>query len=168
MDYCRACGSEVDDDVPLCPQCGTPMDPFAEPPSPHVDEGLLQEVWELARRGSVIDAIKAYRAATGCDLRTAKEAVDRMLASGGTTGHALPERLLIEPLEAEILRLAGSQGKIAAIKRYREAQQCGLKDAKEAVEVLLAEHGVPPRAGSGCASALLLAVTVGVGWWWGL
>ncbi len=167
MDYCRACGSEVDDGVPLCPQCGSPLDTFAEPPSPQVDEVLLREVWELARRGSVIEAIKRYREATGCDLMTAKSVVDGLLASGGVGDRFLSRRQPMEHLEAEVLDLARNQGKIAAIKRYRDAQVCGLKEAKDAVEALLVEHGVEPRSGSGCASVLLLGVAVGFGCWWG-
>ena len=118
----------------------------------------------------MIDAIKRYREATGSDLRTAKDAVDRMLASGGVSGHALPQRPPVEHLEAEILDIAQNQGKIAAIKRYREAQHCGLKDAKEAVEALLDERGVQARAGGGCATVLLFAVAFGTGarccWGW--
>ncbi len=167
MDYCRACGAEVESGVPLCPQCGSPMDSFAEPPSPDVDEAVLREVWEMARQGSVIDAIKRYREATGCDLLTAKLAVDGLLASGGAGDKFLSQRQPMEHLEAEILDLARNQGKIPAIKRYREAQVCGLKEAKVAVEAMLAEHGVQPHAGSGCAGVLLLAVAVGAGCWWG-
>ena len=170
MDYCRACGAEVKDGVQRCPQCGSPIDSFGDPGSPASDDVLLHEIWDLAKSGEVIDAIKRYREATGSDLRTAKDAVDRMLASGGVSGHALPQRPPVEHLEAEILDIAQNQGKIAAIKRYREAQHCGLKDAKEAVESLLDEHGVQARAGGGCATVLLFAVAFGTGarccWGW--
>jgi ribosomal protein L7/L12 len=46
-----------------------------EVPEPH-----LQEVEALLRRGKTIEAIKAYREATGAGLREAKEAVDRLSA----------------------------------------------------------------------------------------
>ena len=44
-----------------------------------VDEGpALPGVREHLARGEKIKAIKAYRAATGADLKTAKEAVEAM------------------------------------------------------------------------------------------
>lgn len=170
MDYCRACGAEVKAGVQRCPQCGSPIDSFGDSSSAADDDGLLHEVSDLAKSGAVIEAVKRYREATGCDLRTAREAVDRMLASGGVAGHALPQRPAVEHLEAEVLTIAQNQGKIAAIKRYREAQQCGLKEAKEAIEALLDQHGVKAHAGAGCASVLLFAVAIGAGtgclWSW--
>ncbi len=36
------------------------------------------EVRRLVREGKKIEAIKLYRSAVGCDLKTAKDAVDRM------------------------------------------------------------------------------------------
>lgn len=54
----------------------------------HLGDGIprLPEAWEevpvlvlqLAREGKKIDAIKAYRAATGCDLSTAKRVVESL------------------------------------------------------------------------------------------
>ena len=46
-------------------------------PEPH-----LQQVEALLRRGKTIEAIKAYREATGANLREAKEAVDRLSGRG--------------------------------------------------------------------------------------
>jgi ribosomal protein L7/L12 len=58
------------------------------------------------------------------------------------------------PLDGQVLAIAGSAGKIAAIKHYREKTGAGLKEAKEAVEQLMARHNVtPPKAG--CAGLLL-------------
>lgn len=48
-----------------------------EMPEPH-----LQEVEALLRRGKTIQAIKAYREATGAGLREAKEEVDRLSGRG--------------------------------------------------------------------------------------
>jgi hypothetical protein len=48
-----------------------------EVPQPH-----LERVEELLGRGRTIEAIKAYREATGTDLREAKEAVDRLGGRG--------------------------------------------------------------------------------------
>ena len=45
---------------------------------PDINPGLA-EIMPLIRQGNKIEAIKRYRELTGSDLRTAKEAVDRML-----------------------------------------------------------------------------------------
>jgi ribosomal protein L7/L12 len=44
----------------------------------HQDDPHLPQVAALLRDGKKIQAIKAYREATGADLREAKEAVERM------------------------------------------------------------------------------------------
>jgi hypothetical protein len=60
-------------------------------------------------------------------------------------------------LEAEVLQIAAQSGKISAIKRYREATNASLKDAKDAVESLMDRYRVRSPAGkSGCAGVLLL------------
>lgn len=61
-----------------------------------------------------------------------------------------------ESLEAQVLAIAGTTGKIPAIKYYREQTGAGLKDAKQAVEQLLAQHNVK-AAGSSC-SVLFVAL----------
>lgn len=165
MDYCRDCGAEVEDGVSLCPHCGTPIDSFVDPESVATDDALLREVWEIARTEGMISAVKRYREATGSDLAQAKRVVDGLLATGGAGEQFLAQRPPMEHLEAEVLDIARQQGKIAAIRRYREAQGCGLKEAKEAVEAMLTEHGVEPRAGSGCAIVLLLAFLGGGSLW---
>jgi hypothetical protein len=55
------------------------------------------------------------------------------------------------------VQIAAQSGKIAAIKRYREATNASLKDAKDAVESLMHRYQVRSPAGkSGCAGVLLL------------
>lgn len=63
--------------------------------------------------------------------------------------------------ERHILSVLETRGKIAAIKEYRESTGTGLKEAKDAVEALAAQHGMRPAGGAGCgatAAALLLVV----------
>jgi ribosomal protein L7/L12 len=67
-------------------------------------------------------------------------------------------------LEAQVLEIARTQGKIQAIKHYREATGAGLKEAKDAVEAMILRHGVQ-IAKSGCASSVLLLVTAGAAIW---
>lgn len=71
----------------------------------------------------------------------------------------------------ELLQLAGREGKIAAIKRYRELHGGGLAEAKEAVERLIAEHDrdLPEaqrigKPGGGCLGLLLLVAMPLTAW----
>lgn len=68
-----------------------------------------------------------------------------------------PEALRPPPgtLEAEVVELAATRGKIDAIKRYRQARNTSLKDAKEAVERLMDQYKVGANGRSGCAGLLL-------------
>ena len=70
--------------------------------------------------------------------------------------------------DAELLNLLQGGQKIAAIKHYRETHPgSGLKDAKDAVEAMAAQHGIEEAKGSGCAGALLLMSAMIAGlWWW--
>jgi len=71
-------------------------------------------------------------------------------------------------LDAQVLSIAATGGKIAAIKWHREQTGQGLKESKDAVEALLRRHNVAP-AKSGCAGMVLLAIAltsaaVGLNW----
>jgi hypothetical protein len=61
-------------------------------------------------------------------------------------------------LAADVLAILQSQGKIAAIKHYREATGAGLREAKEAVEELAESAGASPAHGSGCATLVMALV----------
>ncbi len=67
-------------------------------------------------------------------------------------------------LEAQVLEIARTQGKIQAIKHYREATGAGLKEAKDVVEAMILRHGLQ-IAKSGCASSVLLLAAAGAALW---
>jgi ribosomal protein L7/L12 len=109
---------------------------------------------ELIRNGEKLAAIKAYREATGADLVTAKtfvEELERTLATG-----ALPPSDADQSDTRDILTLLANGQKIEAIKRYRERHRVGLKEAKDAVEALAADAGLP--ASRGCLRVILLVL----------
>jgi ribosomal protein L7/L12 len=99
-----------------------------------------QQLKEMAAQGNKIAAIAQYREITGVSLREAKEGVEALM-------HAAPASLPVslqdsEPdpfLENRIKRLLAERKKIEAVKIYREAHQCGLKEAKDAVDLIQAE-----------------------------
>lgn len=107
---------------------------------------LPSEVTSLIDSGRTIDAIRAYRAATGAELYAARAAVlgsqpdspdaairklDTLLAK---LGAKLPK---IDPdPDGEIRRLIEADRKIEAVKLVRESQGLSLSDAKRVVDEL--------------------------------
>ena len=99
-----------------------------------------EDVEVLAQSGRIIAAIKAYRKLHGVGLAQAKEAVDAMLDKDYHASNHVDGDMNLSTDE-EILRTAKSGHKIAAIKTYREIYGVGLKEAKDAVEVMLRSDG---------------------------
>jgi ribosomal protein L7/L12 len=66
-----------------------------------------------------------------------------------------PERPTADSLDAQVLTIAATGGKIAAIKWHRQQTGLGLKESKVAVERLMKQHNVTAPK-SGCAGMLLL------------
>ncbi len=115
-----------------------------------------QQVSAHVRNGEKIAAIKVYREATGMGLKEAKdfvEALEQTLATGELPPVEAPAT---SSEEAELVELVRSGRKIEAVKLYRERHGVGLKEAKDAVEALAGEAGIPP--GKGCAAVLTAAV----------
>ena len=127
-------------------------------PLKNIPQDILAEITRLVSVGKKIDAIKRYREAAGCDLKTGKEVVDSLF---GDTRYTPPSSPVYpngsddiftlnaphsnfqtkDPLQGipqnvrqEITGLIYSSNKIAAIKCYRAAAHCDLYTAKQAVE----------------------------------
>jgi hypothetical protein len=62
-------------------------------------------------------------------------------------------------LEGQVLPLLREGRKIQAIKLYRERTGRGLKEAKDAVELLADQHGIESKQ-AGCAGVILAALAV--------
>lgn len=106
------------------------------------DADLVEQVQTLLAQGQKIQAIKIYREATGAGLAEAKNAVEAIEQG--------PARSTTNSdFEQELLSLLEQGRKIEAIKRYREQSGTGLKEAKDAVDLLAARNGFPIK-GSGC------------------
>jgi ribosomal protein L7/L12 len=98
------------------------------------------KIKELATRGNLIAAIKLYREITNASLVEAKDAVEAITRGALLT---FPEPAQIgdpDPfLENQIKRLLVERKMIEAVRLYREAYRCGLKEAKEAVDLIQAQ-----------------------------
>jgi ribosomal protein L7/L12 len=104
-----------------------------------IDQITEQQIMEMITAGNKIAAIKLYRERTGASLAEAKAAVEAM-RPGVFVETTLPSQPR-EPdlfLENQIKRLLTERKKIEAVKAYREAYHCGLKEAKDAVDLIQA------------------------------
>jgi len=133
---------------------------------------------ELIAQERKIEAIKLYRELTGLGLKEAKDAVDALESSMGTSpperiGSARNAEVPVEPtslLSGErMATISGHlfQGRtIEAIKLYREWTGAGLKEAKDQVEALEtslrakapARFGPATKRGGCLGSAALLTL----------
>jgi ribosomal protein L7/L12 len=149
---CTFCDASVPATASQCPACG------AEQPQRDIAEAspsLEDELRGFLARGDKIGAIKRYRDATGAGLAEANHAVEAFASGAALAAAKAPAAIDEKSLEAEVLSALSRDGKIGAIKLYRERTKVGLKDAKDAVEGLAARHGVAAK-GSGCAGMVLL------------
>jgi ribosomal protein L7/L12 len=108
---------------------------------PDISANQEQQLRELIANGNKIAAIKLYREITNLGLKEAKDAVEAMLSG---TPVVIPEPVQAglqddALLEERIKRLLMERKKIEAVKLYREANHCGLKEAKDAVDLIQAE-----------------------------
>lgn len=159
MPICQFCDEEITPGAKNCPSCGAEVSPV-ERVAEAAD--LERELIGLIDRGMTLEAIKRYRDVTGAGLAEAKTAIDELKAS-----RSLPPRTSTQPravesgLELAVLEVMRQGRKIEAIKLYRERTGAGLKQAKEAVDALAAEHGIADKGG-GCLAVLLLVMGTGV------
>ena len=66
--------------------------------------------------------------------------------------------------EAEVLNIVNSQGKLSAIKWYKETYNCGLAEAKDAVDSICAKHNVVGDvSGTGCSIIVLIGISLTLG-----
>ncbi|MBN1452635.1 MAG: ribosomal protein L7/L12 [Anaerolineales bacterium] len=94
------------------------------------------QIRELIAQGQKITAVKLYRELTGVGLKEAKDAVEA-IERGEPVRNVAPLQFDTQNsalLEDQIKQLLLKRQKIQAVKIYREAHNCGLKDAKDAVD----------------------------------
>jgi ribosomal protein L7/L12 len=113
-------------------------------PAPPVD-GPLERIRRVLAGQAKMHAIKRYRESTGSGWAEAAEAVERIRAGG----RPAPEKALAPPAvsaEARAVGAALDAGKtIEAIRLYRAATGVGLKEAKHAIDAMIAEKDAGRR-----------------------
>jgi len=105
-----------------------------------IDQTTEQQIMEMMATGNKIAAIKLYRERTGASLAESKEAVEAMQPGVFVNPTSYAQAREPDPfLENQIKRLLSERKKIEAVRVYREAYHCGLKEAKDAVDLIEAE-----------------------------
>lgn len=123
-----------------------------------MSEEVFNEIKELVDQGQKIQAVKRYMELTDAGLKEAKDFVDQLTeGSGGGTAEKLTE----EEFQKELSRLLTNGQAIPAIKLYRNQFGVGLKEAKQQVEAIAKEMGVPFQAGAGCAGMIVFMAGIG-------
>lgn len=119
---------------------------MSEPPG----GGTLDAIRRLIAGQTKLLAIKLYRQSTGAGPAEAKAAVERIQA-GRVPAGAHAKALALPPVGAEARAIgealrAGNE--IEAIRLYRAATGLGLKEAKDAIDLIVAEKhtGARPRS----------------------
>ena len=123
-------------------------------------DAFEEEIRRLLESGNKILAIKRYREETGVGLAEAKAAVESLEAGGSFTE---PVQSDDPQVTSEIVTLLSHGEKIKAIKLYREQFRVGLKEAKEAVDYIGEQNGIPSSSGYGCLGVVLLGIAVIIG-----
>ena len=126
-----------------------------------------REIIAAIQTGNKIPAIKLYREATGSDLLTAKQFIESLqvaLEAGESPDH--DGKSADNDYRDEVIRLLQAGSKIPAVRVYKNATGCGLKQAKEAVESIAEEMGIESK-GTGCSAAILaiLLMMTLTAWW---
>ena len=107
---------------------------------PGIPPSQEEQIKEMIAAGNKIAAIKLYREMTGASLAEAKDAVETMQYGESVSTATSPPVGGSDPfLENQIKRLLTERKKIEAVKVYREAYNSGLKEAKDAVDIIQAE-----------------------------
>jgi ribosomal protein L7/L12/outer membrane protein assembly factor BamB len=175
---CPSCNAslEVPDPPRLalnCPYCGSTVfvpDEVASGGRAGTPSPATAEISRLLQAGRKIEAIKLYRATFNVGLREAKDAVEQMERGPTRPEVALPGMQPLSSVTAEISRLLQAGQRIEAIKLYLHSYNVGLKEAKDAVDLMEGRRaGLPgtaamkKRGGSSCLVMLALIVLLVAG-----
>ncbi|MBN8660709.1 MAG: hypothetical protein J0M35_10120 [Candidatus Obscuribacter phosphatis] len=122
-----------------------------------ISKEAAEEIATLLRNNKRLEALKELRAASGADLKRAKEVIDRVAAgqsfrsmvslkgeeqadSDIDSDSETELKQIEEELDGRLRDLLAKGRKIDAIKLYREQTGASLKEAKEAIEARDWQH----------------------------
>lgn len=108
-------------------------------------DGPLDRIRRVLAGQAKMLAIKRYRESTGSGWAEAAEAVDRIRAGGKPAERAKAPRPPIGPEARAVGDALAAGNMIEAIRLYRAATGVGLKEAKDAIDAIVAEKQAGAR-----------------------
>ncbi|QEG42603.1 hypothetical protein [Roseimaritima ulvae] len=129
-----------------------------------MDETDRRRIEALLISGKKLAAVKQYREATGASLAESKRAVEALqptVAPAQPTPSTPSTPITDSNLNSQIVSLLHKGERIEAVKLYKSHAGVRLKEAKQAVDRIGEQHGIPITSGSGCLG-LILVVIVGI------
>ena len=175
---CPECGKEISDKAIACPNCGNPMNQQAQQEEYlccpkcgsrelHAEHkgfsggkalagvvltggiGLLAGT--IGSRDTQITCLKCGKKFKAGEAKVVRNTSNTTDATGE---------------EAEILDMVKAQGKLSAVKWYKEVHNCGLAEAKDSVDDICANHYVESGSngsGTGCSIIVLIGISLTLG-----
>lgn len=131
-----------------------------------------KEIRDLVASGQRIAAVKHCREITGLGLNEALQMVNRLaFGASGEAGPGVsmssvttpqkPDARSVKEAQAEAMNAIREGHIIEAVKRYRQRTGAGLKDAKDAVDILHLVHHSSGRVNARVAQSVIAAVSAG-------
>lgn len=176
---CPECGKEISDKALACPNCGNPMN--KQPQQPQQEEYLCcpkcgsRELHSEHKGFSGGKAIAGALITGGIGLLAGtfgSKDVQITCLKCGYRFKAGEARVIknvnsvdaSNELEQIIIELTQSSGPLYATKWYKENHECGLKEAKDTVDAIIAKHNIASGvSGNGCSIILLVGISLSLG-----
>lgn len=173
---CPECGKEISDNAKACPNCGNPMNLQTQQ-----EEYLCcpkcgsRELHAQHKGFSGGKALAGVIATGGIGLLAgtigSRDTQITCLKCGNKfkAGEAIVRRTNdnVSEDEAMIVGIVQSKGIISAVKWYMDKYNCGLKEAKDYVDAVVAEHAPDSTSsstsGSGCSIIALIGISITLG-----
>lgn len=160
---CPECGKEISDKAASCPHCGNPINQ----PTPKKEEYLCcpkchsREIHAEQKGFSGGKAFAGAVVAGGIGLLAGTLGSKNVQITCLKCGNKFKagEAYIDSENQTEddiILNIIRTQGKLQAVKYYKEAKNIGLKEAKDYVDKLNGD--IPSTNNGGCASVILLFI----------
>ena len=177
---CPECGKEISDKALSCPNCGNPMNQQAQQQEEYLScpKCGSRELHAEHKGFSGGKALAGAILTGGIGLLagtigsrdteiTCLKCGKKFKAGEAKVVRNTPNATNATTEEQEILDKVNSQGKLRTVKWYKETHNCGLAEAKDAVDAIAAKHSselsYANTSGSGCSIIVLIGISISLG-----
>lgn len=172
---CPECGKEISDKAVSCPNCGIPIN--QQPQQAQPEEYLCCPKCGSRELHAEHKGFSGGKALAGAIVTGGIGLLAGTIGSRDTQITCLKcgnkfkagEARIVRPNEnvseeeSQIIGIIQSQGKISAVKWYKDKYNCGLKEAKDFVDNIAVKHNVISGSGSGCSIIVLIGISITLG-----